>query len=163
EVTRMDRARVPILTPLGQRTPGMSDLVFCMGLSPASQGTVLARFVAEKWKPDRTTVLVDQRQTDAALIGDTFVREMLRERGKIEPREGKVRGHVMERRFGKDVDLKEEAKRVDQDKPQVLVYAGAPRDFATLRDALKSTPALVFAGEEGSARPLRDAGMIQGI
>src|SRR5262249_30687318 len=35
EVTRMDRARVPILTPLGQRTPGMSDLVFCMGLSPA--------------------------------------------------------------------------------------------------------------------------------
>src|SRR5262249_38214598 len=56
-----------------------------------------------------------------------------------------------------------EAKRVDQDKPQVLVYAGAPRDFATLRDALKSTPALVFAGEEGSARPLRDAAMIQGI
>src|SRR5262245_46448662 len=48
EVTRMDRARVPILTPLGQRTPGMSDLVFCVGLSPVYQGKVLARFIAEK-------------------------------------------------------------------------------------------------------------------
>src|SRR5262245_12550844 len=158
EVTRMDRARVPILTPLGQRTPGMSDLVFCVGLSPVDQGKVLARLAAEK-KLERVTVLIDDRRSEAALVADSFVREA----AELKPAESKVPLQVTTRRFGKDVKLKEQAKRVDEEKPQALVYAGTPRDLLTLRQALKTKPALFFAGEDGSVRPLIDAGDADGI
>lgn len=158
EVTRMERARVPILTPLGQRTPGMSDLVFCVGLSPVYQGMVLARFIAEK-NLERVTVLIDDRRSEAALVADSFVREA----SELKPAKDKERLQVTTRRFGKDVKLKDQAKRVDEEKPQALVYAGAPRDLLTLRQGLKTKPALFFAGEDGSVRPLIDAGNADGI
>src|SRR5205823_3780520 len=159
EVVRLDRSRVPVLTSVGLKTAGMSDLVFCTGLSPAYQGTVLARFAAEKWTPARATVLIDERRGEAALVADGIVREL----GDIKPPQGKEPIRVTSRRFGKEVKLKEQAKRVDEEKPQVLVYAGTPRDFLTLRQGLKAQPTLIFAGEEGSARALLDAGDADGI
>src|SRR5262249_45074602 len=70
EPGRPERRRAPVLTPLGWKTAGMSELVFCLGLSPAYQGQVLARFIAEKWTPERLTMLVDERREDAGMIAD---------------------------------------------------------------------------------------------
>ena len=46
EVLRLDRARVPLLTPLGFRPRGASALVFATGISAASEAGAARRFAA---------------------------------------------------------------------------------------------------------------------
>lgn len=153
EVLRLDRARAPILTPLGLKTAAMSDLVFCTGLSPIYQGKVLARFAAETLKPARLLVLVDERREEATLLADAAVREL------AEGKAAKDAIQVVIRRFGKDPSFKDLGRIVEEEKAPVVLYAGSPRDLLTLREAVKGPlPAILFGGEEGSGRPLLDAG-----
>src|SRR5262245_20503170 len=48
EALRLDRSRVPVLSPVGFRTSAMSELLFTTGLAPTTQGQVLAQFLADE-------------------------------------------------------------------------------------------------------------------
>src|SRR5262249_4732716 len=157
EVMKMQQSRVPILTPLGQRTEGMGDLVFCMGLSPAFQGKVLARFAAEQVA--RVAVLVDERREGATLLAEEFAREF---KAKADAKKGGGRPTL--RRFGKDTSFAELARQIDTDKAPAVLFAGTPQDLLTFRKALKASDVkLFFGGDDGSARVLTEEGGLDGL
>src|SRR6266496_5475119 len=73
EALRLDRSRVPVLSPAGFRTSAMSELLFTTGLAPATQGEVLAQFLAED-APTAGTLIVDPRREVSPVCADNFRR-----------------------------------------------------------------------------------------
>src|SRR5262245_2862124 len=73
EALRMDRSRAPILTPIGFRTSGMSELLFTTGLTPELQGKTLAQFLADQ-AATAGTLIVDPRRDESLAVADSFRR-----------------------------------------------------------------------------------------
>jgi branched-chain amino acid transport system substrate-binding protein len=153
EVLRLDRAGVPLLTPYGRKTQGMSEQVFCTGLSPSYQGKVLARHAAEVLKLSSITILIDERREDAALLAEAFQREFPAHHQDKETKKARV----TTLRFGADPNFSSLAEGVMKEEPQGIVFAGAARDLLALRGALEGRiPALFFGGPDGSSKTLAD-------
>src|SRR6266496_1790579 len=74
EALRLDRSRVPVLSPAGFRTSAMSELLFTTGLAPATQGEVLAQFLAED-APTAGTLIVDPRRELSSRLGRRLEQE----------------------------------------------------------------------------------------
>jgi len=150
EALRMDRSRAPVLTPIGFRTSGMSELLFTTGLTPTFQGTVLAQFLAEQ-APGAGMLIVDPRRDEALAVADSFRRawaEAFSKRDAELPR-------WTESTLPKDVKHAEFAKTVSTDKSKTIVFAGAGADFEALRQSWgSSAPRLVFAGDDGAWSPV---------
>ncbi len=155
EVVRLERARVPVLTPLGWKTAGMGDQVFCTGLGPAYQGQVLARFVLQDAKITRLAVVVDEQREEALVLAAACQRELQKTDAKpgVKPVVRPVGW-----RSGKDADFTDLARRVEAEKAQAVVFAGQAGDLLLLKKHLKTAPRLLFGGPEGSGKILRDAG-----
>ena len=142
EATRLDRARVPILSFLGFPTSGLSGMTFYLGMAPRRQGEVLARYVALELKRERVLLLEDERREASAPLAEAFAQEYAAVRKGGEP--------PTVQRFGKEADWDKLARRAEKEKPQVLVFAGRARDLRDLRAALnRPWPVLVFAGDDG--------------
>jgi branched-chain amino acid transport system substrate-binding protein len=145
-----------VLTPLGWRTAGMSDMVFCTGLSPAFQGKMLARFVAETGKSEPLAVLVDDGREDGSILVAALVQELKQLGNKTT--KGKTVPAPDVRRFGKEPKFEELARWVEEKQPAALVFAGSPHDLLAVRRSLKKSSApLLYAGDEEAGRILPDA------
>src|SRR5262249_54974639 len=75
EVERLDRAHVPVVTPLGARPRMLSDGVSTIGIPPTQRGKVLARFAAQQLGGGAVLLLSDDRREDAVETAEAFGRE----------------------------------------------------------------------------------------
>ncbi|GEM_PF-2779522 len=151
EALRLDRSRVPVLAPLGFRTSGMSDLLFTTGLPPATQGRILAQFLAEH-VPAAGTLIVDPRRDEALAVAESFRRAWAEAWSKRDVKGEAPRWNEIH--LPKDVKHAEWARVVVKEKAKTILFAGAAADFDLLRHAWgASTPLLVYAGDDGSWTP----------
>jgi branched-chain amino acid transport system substrate-binding protein len=148
EVERLDRARAVVVSPCGLRPAAASENVFCTGLFPTFQGQVLARFAREELKAARVAVLVDERREEYRQTAKAFARAWAA---------AKDATPLTVLRFGKDVKFAELARRLEEDAPEAVLFAGSVGDLRAWRQAnqqpqekteREAVPVL-FGGDEG--------------
>lgn len=155
EAERLDRARVPLVTLAGMRTPATSDAVFCTGLTPTVQGKALARYAVTDMKATSVIVLADDRRDDALAAAEAFEREFVRAATGNDGKSSVSRPAVW--RFGRESKLQDLAWRLRaKDKPSALVFAGNASDVRILRVELSdSTTPILYAGDIGALKTLQ--------
>lgn len=157
EVERLDRARVPVLTPSGERTRNMSDAVYFTGLSLAMQGKTLARFAAQELDAGAVLIVEDGRHEDAQERADAFARELPLALAKKDGKAAaKAPAVVRKLRFGNFVKLSDVAKQLPaelkKDAIKAVLFAGLVDDLHELGEL--PVPVLV-AAPDGSVRTLQ--------
>lgn len=163
ETMALNHAKIPLLTLHGQPTSGASNLVFYLGMSPARQGAVLAKIVADDVKTMRIVILADEKRTEASASADSFEKTFteLRKHAKVPP------ATITILRFGEvpatlprppdDNRWRELNKRIVALEPDTVVFAGQVKDFNAWQNTLrkdhpKANPQLVYAGADGDHR-----------
>jgi branched-chain amino acid transport system substrate-binding protein len=154
ELERFDRARSVVVSPCGLRPAALSENVFCTGLSPTFQGQVLARFAREELKLEKIAIVVDERRAEYRQVADAFARAWAAAQGAAP---------VATLGYGKDAKFAELAKRVQEETPAAVLFAGPPDDLRAWRQAQpppkESQPQaqargepvpVLFAGDDGS-------------
>jgi branched-chain amino acid transport system substrate-binding protein len=156
EIERLERGRVPLLSPSGTRPRSRNDAVFTTGLPPALQGKVLADFAVHRLKANRLVVLADQARDDSVALAEAFGREFPTAAAKKGAKKAPPRPEVL--RYGKGTKLTELVKRIAEEKPVAVLLAGSVADLRQLRLGLgEKAPLLLFGGEDGSAKVLQEA------
>jgi branched-chain amino acid transport system substrate-binding protein len=152
EVERLDRARVPVLTPAGHQTRALSESVYFTGLTPEVHGKTLARFAAQELDAATVLVLQDERPEGALESADAFIRELPVALAK---KDAKAVSVVRKLRFGKDAKLSDLnkllAEQIQKESIKAVLFAGKAED---LRELGELPVPLLFAGDDGSARTL---------
>lgn len=148
EALALERARAPVLSPLGFRTSAMKDLLFTTGVSPATRGEFLADFLSET-APKAGVLIVDPRRDEASAFAETFRRAWQdvwhKKDAKAEP------GRWREIDLPKDAKLAEWATEAVLDAPTSVVFCGSGADFEKVRRAWgAAVPVVVFAGDDGA-------------
>jgi branched-chain amino acid transport system substrate-binding protein len=159
EVARLDKAQAPLVTS-GQRTRGLSELVFFTGLSPAFQGQVLARFAVENLHAAKVVVLVDEGREDALALAEAFTRGLRQAAAKKDP---KSSADAATWRYGKEPPVADWAKRLAQEKPQALLLAGEARALTKWRQGLHFAGPILHGGADARERQLLDSGEADGV
>jgi branched-chain amino acid transport system substrate-binding protein len=153
EVARLDRARIPVVVTAGIRPAGASDMVFAVGMRPAQQAYVLAKYAAEELGYADVVVLADERREEFLGIAEAFARHFVQERrAKVDASRA-----PLTLRFGKDANWEELAKTMAApSSARAVVFAGQAQDWLELRRKMPvalSLP-LLFAGDDGDAANL---------
>jgi branched-chain amino acid transport system substrate-binding protein len=163
EVLRLERSRVPVLTPLGVRTAAMGELVFTTGVAPEFRARVLARHAIEDLGLKHAAVLVDEQREDLLLLADSFVQTFTEIVAKKDPKAEVARPRM--HRFGKDAKYKELAARVAEEKPAVLLLAVAPEALREiLRQLGQPRPTLLYGASDGNLVTLpHDSGSLYAV
>jgi branched-chain amino acid transport system substrate-binding protein len=157
EVGQLEKARVPVVSPCGELPRSRGDAVFVTGLAPARQGQLLARFAVEKLQAPRVAVLADGARDSSVGLADAFAREFETAATKKDPKAKVARPPVL--RYGKDLTLPELARRIKEEKPAAVLFAGGVADLQKLRQELgEKAPRLLLGGEDGSVKALRESG-----
>jgi branched-chain amino acid transport system substrate-binding protein len=163
EVTRLDRARVPVLATVGVRPAGTSDMVFAVGMRPAQQACVLAKYAAGELDYTDVVVVADDRREEFLGVAEAFARHFVRERTA----KGKTaQAPPVTVRFGKDANWEELAETIAACKSaRALLFAGNARDWVELRRKMSASYSLplIFAGDDGDGANLRGATPMQTI
>ena len=153
EVIRLSRGRVPLLTPLGDRPAGASDLVFASGMSLAAQAHALARFAVEEKDIRTIVILADETREQARRSADAFDLQFQKAFAAKHPKESVAKPTRLT--FGKQRTIADLAAQVDA-KSQAVMLAGTNADLSQWRKARpKDDRIVLFGGEDGS---LREAG-----
>jgi branched-chain amino acid transport system substrate-binding protein len=165
EVERLERARVPVLSPTGVRPRSHNNAVFSTGLSPEQRGKVLARWVAEV-EPLRVLVLADESRPEAVRVADSFARELPLAEKKADKAANPPAALAVVR-FGKEVSLEEAARRLEREKSSLILFAGALADLKKLRTDAKAdrekTWSILFDGEDARRlQRLQESGTLEG-
>jgi branched-chain amino acid transport system substrate-binding protein len=149
EVARLDRARVPVLATAGIRPAGASDMVFAVGMRPAQQAFVLAKYAAEELGYADVVVLADERREEFLGIAEAFARHFVQER---RAKGDGSRSPPVTLRFGKNANWEELAKTIAaRSSARAVVFAGKAQDWVELRRKMPAALALplLFAGDDG--------------
>ncbi len=148
EELRLDRSRVPVLSPTGVPAAGASEYLFTTGVAPGIQGQVLAEFLAEE-APKGGTLIVDPRRDEAQVVAEQFRRTWHDVRSKKYPNQDPPRWREIS--LPKELNLGDFAATITKEQRAVILFVGGPAEFALLRNHWGSTaPMLVYAGEDGS-------------
>ena len=147
QVQGLDRGHVAVVALCGVRPPGVSDRVFAIGMRPAQQAFVLAKYAAEDLKLGQVVMLADERREEFVGVADAFGRHL------TQLRPGKAKTRLI--RFGKDAKWDELAKQLGEQKLSgAVLFAGTARDWQELRRIQAITVPLLFAGDDGDAANL---------
>lgn len=169
EVLRLEKSRVPVLSPCGHRPGGVSDQVFFLGMSPSVQGQALARLAVERLgfaslltlsptpfslftenrPPPSVVIFKDERSPEAEQVVRAFSLvwdELWTKRGVTAASSPVVLS------FGKEVRWDELVAKGLAGNPACVVFAGGPDDFGSLLSRATGTPMILFAGEDGALR-----------
>jgi branched-chain amino acid transport system substrate-binding protein len=148
EALRLERVRVPVLSPCGYRTSGMSDMLFTTGLAPSRQGELLARHLAAE-AAGPVVLVVDTRRPESQALAESFKKSWSEAAAK-----NAAAGRLVEISFGKEPSFEDVASRADQAEPTGIVFAGEPADFRAFKRLLKTPKAAwVYAGDDGTLSP----------
>jgi branched-chain amino acid transport system substrate-binding protein len=154
EVERLDRARAPLLTPLGTKVRNVSDGVFYTGLAPEQHGKVLAQFAVLELTIPRLIIVHDERHEESVEIADAVAREFVAAWAK---KDAKAEPSVRRLRLSKAIKTTDQAEalqeliKVDGEGPRAVVFAGKVDD---LRELGPVAVPLLYAGEPDSAPAL---------
>jgi branched-chain amino acid transport system substrate-binding protein len=153
EVARLDRSHVPLVAAAGVRPPGASDNVFAIGMRPAPQAFILAKYAAEDLNLDDVAVFVDERREEFVALADAFARQFAEARRS----KGRVAAPPVPIRFGDKADWAELAKRMATPAAaaKAVLFAGKARDCVELRRKLPFATAVIFAGDDGDTAELQ--------
>jgi ABC-type branched-subunit amino acid transport system substrate-binding protein len=160
EVERLDRARVPVLTPLGSRGRNLSDGVYCTGLSPESHGKMLAQFAALELGVTALTIVQDERNEEFVQTAEALAREF----ASICEKKGAKAAPVRRLSLTREIKVNDLTQTIHEQIKTVgnasgaVVFAGQVDDLRALGALL--VPVL-FAGSQGSGpalAALRSAG-----
>src|SRR5262249_4173400 len=115
---------LPLLTPAVPRGPAAPEGVFSLDVAPGFHGEGLASFADKELKADRAVVLVDDARPVGVAVASAFA-------GKWRGEKKTVRTHSLDPKMEgrKLAGLLREA--------QVVVFAGAAKDFGRVRAALE--------------------------
>jgi branched-chain amino acid transport system substrate-binding protein len=150
QVVALDRSHITVVSPCGVRPAGVSDLVFAIGMRPAQQAFVLAKYAAEDLKIADVTIVIDERREAFASVADAFARQFAQTCQAM----GKT-ATTTPVRYGKDAKWEDLAARIVERKSAgAVVFAGAARDWPELRRKQAITVPLLFAGEDGDVANL---------
>jgi branched-chain amino acid transport system substrate-binding protein len=127
---------VPLLIPGDLAEPSRADNVFGLGLPPADRGRALAKYAVEELKATRAAVLLREGDAVALALADAFSDEWKQDRDRQLIRESMKR----------DVHSAEALTAVVARKPEVILLATDPADFAQLRRLLPSDRPLLYGG-----------------
>jgi branched-chain amino acid transport system substrate-binding protein len=154
EVARLDRGKIPLLAYAGVRPPGVSEMVFALGMRPTQQGTILAKYIADDTSFREIIVFTDERREDFLTVADAFARQF------AEARKGHGKPAVtVPVRFGKDAKWDELAALITQRRTlSAVFFAGSARDWLELRRKQTAPLPLIFAGDDGDSVGLDPAG-----
>jgi branched-chain amino acid transport system substrate-binding protein len=130
-----------LVTPCGAVTPPVGECLLALGLSPARQGEILARFTTQELKLSRVVVVSDSRDAAGAGVATAFAREF--------PRDSTHR--LDEFAYKGPPDIADLTGRIKKAGPQALLHTGDAADFLKLRAALRGADdklAFLFGGTE---------------
>lgn len=146
EMLRLDQSRVPLVTPLGFRPKGLSELVFSVGMAVTDQAQALAQFAVDEKDVKSLGIIVDERREQSRAFSEAFEREWQAALTKKHPK--KENNKPLLKFFGKDAKHAELTQGLD--KVQGVLFAGPAQDYHEWRKTLPSPPfAIFFGGEEG--------------
>jgi branched-chain amino acid transport system substrate-binding protein len=143
EVERLERAHVPVVTPLGSSGRGKRVGVFYTGLALRQQGKVLAQFAAQELGAARLLLIQDDRCEESQDIADALIHEFAAVWAKKDP----ASSSVVRRVPLKDAKAWQMPAPTENDGPQAIVFCGKADDLRQLGPL--PLPVLV-AGEPGS-------------
>jgi len=150
EVQRLERGRAPVLTPLGTRPRGSSDLVFGIGAPLADEAYALARFAVFEKDARSAAILVDERREEARALADAFADEF--QKAALE-KHGKDSVTKPERiSLDKEPDWKALEQRLGVLKNSVVLFAGSSQDFGDWRKGSSVEQLVLFGGDVTSLR-----------
>jgi branched-chain amino acid transport system substrate-binding protein len=133
----------PVVVPGELADPASWSTALSLGAPPGERGKALARYAARDLKAARAVVLSDARDPIAAALAAAFVREWRRGGGGTPA--------VEEWTVGGSADLPALAARAAKARPDLVLFAGTPADFRSLRghvgEAGLRVP-LVYGGED---------------
>jgi branched-chain amino acid transport system substrate-binding protein len=150
QVVALDRSHITVVSPCGVRPAGVSDLVFAIGMRPAQQAFVLARYAAEDLKIADVMIVTDERREELVSVADAFARQFAQAWQAMAKT-----AKTTTVRYNKDAKWDEVAARIVERKSAgAVVFAGAARDWLELRRKQAITVPLLFAGEDSDAANL---------
>lgn len=150
QVRRLDKARVPLLSPSGHKPSGVSDLAFFLGLSPAFEGQCLAAFAAERLGKEKATAILlrDERLESADLLVQSFVKtwdDAWANNAALKTPSPTILS------YGKDAKWTELAEKIPGKGATCVLFVGGPEDFrALLTHAPTNISLLLYGGSDGS-------------
>ena len=123
QVLRLKPARVPLVTPLGGRPQGPTELIFTTGLVPTAKADALARFAAEEKGIKQFAILLDERFEDGRGLAEVFDRTL--QKVLEDKKEPASKSPVIS--FGKDAKFSE----LSQTLPTAggMVFIGTEADY----------------------------------
>lgn len=183
EVIGLDRAGLPVVSPSGMRTAGMTRRVFLTGLSPQLKGRALGEFAAAQNAlsptalsallgfrlspfgvgamlsatklainvdaPTSAVLLVDMRGAENTLAAEAFAQALHKH---STPRPG-AKDVCATWTFAGADQLADLLKRLPDEKPGIVFFAGEASAVGKVRQAMATVP-LFFVGPEGSLTTL---------
>jgi branched-chain amino acid transport system substrate-binding protein len=137
---------VPVVVPGELADPAAWSVALSLGARPGERGRALARYGVRDLKAGRAVVLTDARDPVASALAADFVREWRRGGGG-----SPAVGTVEEWTVGGGADLPGLAARTAKARPDLVLFAGTPADFRTLRSHLDEVGLhvpLLYGGED---------------
>ena len=155
EVERLDRAGVPLITPLGPPERRTNENTFWTGIGANQHGKILAQFVAENLAFSAIATIHDNREDASGEVVEVFAREFTATWAK---KDAKTTATLRRFHVAKDTKPDELAKSVEtaitQDGLKALIFAGKVDDARHFAGV--SVP-IIFAGESASISALSAA------
>jgi branched-chain amino acid transport system substrate-binding protein len=155
EVYALNSSKSPVLTFHGQPVSGAGNQVFYVGMSPARQGAVLAKVLADDTNATRITFLVDAKSSEGSAAIESLQKTL---------REARSDAKLPAANFSSlnlnEGTWEELIERMRSQTPNVVVFAGSVRDFNGWYNRLhKDFPdedlKIVYAGADGDHRNFR--------
>ncbi len=131
----------PVVVPGELADPASWSTALSLGAQPGERGRALARYASHDLQARRAVVLTDARDPVAAALAAAFVREWRRGSAPA----------VEEWTVGGSADLPALAARAGKALPDLVLFAGAPADFRSLRGHLGEAGLrvpLLYGGED---------------
>jgi branched-chain amino acid transport system substrate-binding protein len=153
ETAALNHAKAPLLTFYGQPVSGAGNQVVYLGMSPARQGAVLAKVLAEDAKAMRITILIDEKRSEAIALADSFQKTL----SEIRKDAKAPLATISTLRIGESLTWQDLLERMNQQEPHTVVFAGSVQDFNHWHKILRKEfvdahPQIVYAGADGDQR-----------
>ncbi len=146
EVARLERARLPLLTPLGQRGSAVGEQVFATGLSPVFVGQVLARFAVGERRATQATLWVAEQDDYYAQAAAAFAKEFSAQVSEQQKNSRPVLTTVI---LAKETKWKELVQNQARDKGGCVLLAAPAKVLAELAQSGQMPALLMWAGPDG--------------
>jgi branched-chain amino acid transport system substrate-binding protein len=131
QVLHLEPARVPLVTPLGGRPQGLTELIFTTGVSLAAQADALARFAVQEKSVKQMAIFLDQRLDESRALAEVFERSL--QKALEEKKLPFAKPTVIP--FGKEPKFAELSQTLDAKQTEGVLFVGTEEEYINWRKA----------------------------